>query len=381
MAEHCKACGADITAGQRFCRKCGVAVAQPSPEEVPTKVLQPGAQAAASTLTTPLYSHATEPVAQHPTAYQSPPAQSETLPQPSLSHVKPRRMRFLPLILIASVFVALIGTFLLLRIARRHAQLASDKSSSKSSSPVKVVNNRPGQPGAALMSEEGANVTDEKTIISRTYPLGENATVSLVNITGNIKIEGWDQPQAEVRVTKEGGSEQDRQGVQIKLANRSDLLSLETAPTRSSPVEVHYELKLPRSLRQLEIKSADSKVELSKMTGAINVTLQGSSIELDEVAGTINTKIVQGETRASFDGKLDGPQVLKSINGDIEVRLATSLGAEISAETVDGEIEADDSLQLKVEKRPVGQRVAGRVGSGGMPINIKTVNGDIRIKQ
>lgn len=232
------------------------------------------------------------------------------------------------------------------------------------------------------MSEEGAVVSDDKTIITRSYPLGDNASVALTNITGTITIEGWEQPQAEVRVIKEGGSEQDRQAVQVRLNNSSrDLLSLETAPTRSSPVEIHYQLKLPRQVRQVEIKSADSAVKLSKMTGAIAVTIQGSSIELEDATGAVRTKIVKGETKATLTQTPIAPQEFSSVSGDIELSLDGDINADITAETIDGEINADDDLALKVEKRQVGQSATLRLGRGGVIIRIKTVNGDIRIKK
>jgi hypothetical protein len=382
MAEHCKDCGAEIMAGQRFCRWCGVAVTRSSSGEVPTKVFQPGPQAGSTTLPPQLSTQATEQVYQQPTAYQSPPAQTGKVPPASLPKRKLRWMLILPLILIALVCSALFGLVLVVRLARRAVVPASERTSARPSAPVKATGNHPGQPDVvALMSEEGATVTKDQTVITRTYPLGDNASVSLTNLTGNIKIEGWDQSQAEVRVIKDGGSEQDRQAVQIKLANGNDLLSLETSPTRSSPVEVHYELKLPRRLQKLEIKSADSEVVLSKVTGAITVVLQGSSIEMSDVGGSINTKIVQGETTVAFNGNLAGPQVFKSVNGDIELRLAADVNADISAETTDGEIEVGDGLNLKVEKRQVGKVATGRIGSGGGPITIKTLNGDIRIRK
>jgi ribosomal protein L40E len=378
MAEQCRDCGAELAPGQRFCRRCGVAVARPSVEEAPTKVFHPNGQPNVPTMPSLLSTQATAPVYQQPTARQSPPTQREAGRPASHSRGKSHWMRYLLLVLAGLLASTLIAGFLIARIARRIASVRG-KTPAPASAPVKAGTNNPGKPAAAMMSEEGATVTKDQTVIKRTYPLGDNSSVSLVNLSGKIKIEGWDEAQAEVRVIKEGGSEQDRQAVQIKLDNRSDLLSLETSPTRSSPVEVHYELKLPRRLRELQIKSADSEVELSDITGAITVDVQGSSIELTDVGGSINTKIVQGETKATVNGKLNGPQALKSVNGDIELQLTAETNADISAETIDGEIEVGDNLNLKVEKRRVGEAVSGRIGTGGVPISIKTVNGDIRI--
>ncbi len=374
MADQCKECGAELLPRQRFCRQCGVPVARPLPEEIRTKVFQPEKREDASTLTTPLAaSPVTDKVSQQPTAYSSPQSQHAGVPPASLSPKRSSWRRFLPLLLVGLI-AGLLAGLLLAWMSRRSAT----QSIGPTDGPVKVVVNNSGQ---AVMNGDGALVRNDKTVITRSYPLGDNATVSLTNITGNITIEGWDQPQAEVRVTKEGGSEQDRQAVQIKLNSSNDLLSLETSPTRSSPVETHYELKLPTHVRAVKIKSADSAVKLSQMTGAITVSVQGSSIELKDISGAVRTKIVKGETKATLSQNPGEPQELSSISGDIELRLDGDIHADIIAETIDGEIEADDDLELKIEKRVVGQSATVRIGRGGVAVRIKTINGDIRIKK
>src|SRR5215213_1119120 len=244
MAEHCRDCGAELAVGQRFCRRCGLAVARPSSEDVPTKVFRPEAQPNTPTMPSLLSTPATAQVYGQPTARQSPPTQREASYPAPPSQGKSRWLRYLLFIMVGLVASVVLLGIMFARLARRYAATKS-KTTAPASAPVKAGVNNPSKP-AALMSEEGATVTEDQTIIKGTYPLGANASISLMNLTGKIKIEGWDESQAEVRVIKEGGSEQDRQAVQIKLDAGSDRLSLETSPTRSSPVEVHYEIKLPR---------------------------------------------------------------------------------------------------------------------------------------
>lgn len=386
MAEQqCRECGAELLPRQRFCRRCGAAVAGPSSEEVPTKVFQPEPEPAAdaSMLTSPLgATPVTDRVSPHQTAYSSSQSPQTSPRQVTPLPVKPAWMRFLPLILISVIGVSLLAGLLLARLTRR-VVIVKDNAAAPAppAPPVKVVVNHPDRPAAGMMSEEGAVVSDDKTTITQKYPLGANATVSVANVTGHIRIEGWDEAQAEVKVIKDGGSIEDRQAVQVRLASTSDLLSLETSPTRSSPVEVHYEIKLPRRVRQLEIKSADSDVKLAKIAGEISVSIQGSSIEMEDLSGPLHTKIVKGDTKVTLSGASSGPQEFSSVSGDIELRLDGDINADITAETIDGDIEADDDLKLKVEKRPMGQSATGRIGSGGASIRIKTVNGDISIKK
>jgi len=352
---------------------------------VPTKVFRPEPEATddASLLTSPLgVTPVTDKVSQQPTGYAPAPPPRPVVPLSSLRPAKSAWMRYLPFILIGVVGVSLLGGLLLSSLIRRKVIIQkSSPTAPAAPPPVKVIVNPPERPGAGLMSEEGAVIKDDQTIITQSYPLGANATVSLSNVTGHISIEGWDEAQAEVKVIKDGGSAEDRQAVQVRLASTKELLSLETSPTRSSPVEVHYEIRLPRRVRQIEIKSADSEVKLAKLTGEINVSVQGSSIEMEDVSGPLHTKIVKGDTQTTLSNAPTGPLEFSSVSGDIELRLDGDVNADITAETIDGEIDADDDLKLKVEKRPMGQAVTGRIGTGGVSIRIKTINGDIKIKK
>lgn len=289
----------------------------------------------------------------------------------------------LPLILIGIIGVSLLGGLMLAGLIRRKVFIEkSAPAAPPAPPPVKVIVNHPERPAAAgLMSEEGAVVSDDKTVITQSYPLGANALVSLSNVTGHISIEGWDEARAEVKVIKDGGSAEDRRAVQVRLASTNETLSLETSPTRSSSVEVHYEIRLPRRVRQIEIRSADSEVKLAKITGEISVNIQGSSIEMEDLSGPLHTKIIKGDTQVTLSSAPSGPLEFSSVSGDIELRLDFDVNADITAETIDGEIDADDELKLKVEKRPMGQAATGRTGKGGVGIRIKTVNGDIKIKK
>jgi DUF4097 and DUF4098 domain-containing protein YvlB len=62
------------------------------------------------------------------------------------------------------------------------------------------------------------------------------------------------------------------------------------------------------------------------------------------------------------------------------LELAPGTNAELKAETVEGDIEIDEDMQIKVEQRVIGQQAVGRLGTGGQPIVVKVVSGNIKIK-
>jgi DUF4097 and DUF4098 domain-containing protein YvlB len=90
---------------------------------------------------------------------------------------------------------------------------------------------------------------------------------------------------------------------------------------------------------------------------------------------------MKGHTRVTLaDSEPDDAQVFSGVNGDIELRLKPGTNAQLKAQTVEGDIEADRGLKLDMQKRAAGWHAAGTIGHGGEPILVKTVSGNIKIK-
>jgi DUF4097 and DUF4098 domain-containing protein YvlB len=384
MAEHCNSCGTELLAGQRFCRICGAPVSEAQREELPTKIF-PGERQAAAAASAPANTApqsprpGTDPFTpfQQGTAQYPPAPQQRTTPlymPPDQPSPKSRVTMFMILGLVSlALFVGMIVVL--------HKAHQARSTTSKAESGIPPV--PPAPPGTDSSVMDGETVeTSSQTTITKTYPLASGATFSVKGINGNVEIEGWDEAKAEVTVIKQGGSVEDRRAVQVKASHNDGQLSLETAPTASgNGVDVRYEVKLPRSLRQVEIKTVNAGVKVSDMSGPLTVKAQNASVELEDVTGATEIKLVNGQIKASYDAQLESSQQLSTVNGKIEVELDDDINADIDAHTVSGNIELEGDFNFKVEKKIVGQQASGRVGSGGNFISIKTVNGPIAISR
>ena len=67
----------------------------------------------------------------------------------------------------------------------------------------------------------------------------------------------------------------------------------------------------------------------------------------------------------------------EAVNGKIVFRLPGDTSARVSAETVNGDIDAED-FDLEPEKGFVGRELDGKIGGGEARISVETVNGSIR---
>jgi hypothetical protein len=414
MSERCSNCGAELFAGQQFCRRCGAAVVRAG-ADAPTQILPPGAQgggAGAAVNTSPFGGGAsTEAVgARQPAAYQplatgfqptSPLVGQPFGSQPlAVAPEAPRKgRRGLALVALLAVFVLCVGVaggagLMWWRAAHKPA--------------TKVVINDPKMPGvhpplppdfgdklgeqieraiegsgvtASPLDESGATVTGTDTVVSKSFEIDDDATLSIRGVTGDVTVTGSDGDRAELKVTKHGGSPQERSGARVLVSQTDKGLSIVGAGAPPG-VKLSYEVRLPRDLHQLEINSDRGDVKVDGFGGTVVVNVRQGDLEFRDVTGAVRSKLVNGSTRVVLgDVEREAGQEFSVVNGGIEATVADGAGAALKAEAVNGDISVDERYGLKVEKRPAGRVVSGQLGDGGQPLNLKVVNGDIKLKK
>ncbi len=390
MNERCKNCGAELFAGQQFCRSCGARTSLLSHDDVATQILSSN-QPNAPTATMPFAGErGTDPNfgprPPAPAAYRPP---QQVMP---LAPAAPSTRRRAPLgwMLLAFFVFAVGATFIAAGYFFTHQGRPLVRRVVVPAVPA--IPHPPLPPGvpvvtgaAETLDEDDADVSDDKTVITKTFPLTPGAgQFELTNVNGDIRVEGWDKPQAEVKVIKHGGTPDERAEVEIKLQQAGDHLELRTAPDNQGNVDdVVYEVKLPRRLQHIGLSAMNGDVKLTGVRGNIEITAQRGDIKLEDVGGALTTKTLTGNTKIVLAANApgDAPQSFNAISGNIEVQLGDETNAEVRADTTSGEIKIDDELGLQVEKRLVGQHLAGRLGQGGPPLVLKTVSGNIKIKK
>ncbi len=402
MEQSCTNCGAALIGGQRFCRFCGAPTDQFPEDNVPTEmmppIVDPGARPRGATNTAPPSSPGTSPIYNPPPLPYQPPKYRYPMPPYSPGHRSgPPWGWIIALLAIGSIGAMVLGIFLFAATSRHRGDTR-----------------RPQDPPEIRSGE--ATVGQGESEFTKTYTLGNNAKVSIENVNGNISIEGTDEDQAEVKITKRGGSSSDRKNLEIAVVNEGGNLSLRTVPT--SNVQVDYEIKLPHKQLKLEINSISSNVRLSDLEARVNVkTQQGTvemsdvkgdvsventsgsiklsdiqgevsansksgSIELSDINGAASANTVSGTTKVSFADVTRGKDLeFNTVSGSIEIELPSEINADFSARTVSGRIDVDEELGINVEKQMVGQQASGKLGAGGPRFSVKSVSGNIKISR
>jgi DUF4097 and DUF4098 domain-containing protein YvlB len=67
------------------------------------------------------------------------------------------------------------------------------------------------------------------------------------------------------------------------------------------------------------------------------------------------------------------------VNGSINIELPDGVNAEVTARTVNGDLETDFPLTIQGRWGP--RKLTGTIGDGGRDLSLETVNGSIRLRR
>lgn len=134
-------------------------------------------------------------------------------------------------------------------------------------------------------------------------------------------------------------------------------------------------------------------VVVAGVGGRHDVSNVTGDVELDDVRGSGRFETVSGSVSGSFTGPPRGPSRWKTVSGDVEIRLAPDLDADLMLASSWGEIWSEypvdplPALPAKTSTRKgklvikADRGARFRVGAGGPELRFETLSGDIRIRK
>ena len=326
-----------------------------------------GARGAANTA--PANSAHTSPVYAPPAGYQPsvPPMYPQTIP-PYAPPQKRSPVGWILAFIGMGLFVAVVvAVMVIARIGRKTIQQLAPPA------PATAQTNET----ALDASADQVTVAGSDTRMLKTFALTPGSKFSIRNISGSISVESWDQPRAEVIVTRRG---QDRGG-RVFFTNSASELALRTGVPDGSNQDFRYEVKLPRDMGRIDFKSVNGSIKLSNMDGQIFVETANGTIELNDVVGVSKIQTVNGKINATLAGASEGPMEFVTVNGKIDVTIKSDFDAELDASVVSGGLNIDDQLGIAVQREMVGRHARGTIGSGGPPLKLTAVNGSVKLSR
>ncbi len=149
---------------------------------------------------------------------------------------------------------------------------------------------------------------------------------------------------------------------------------------------VDFTVRVPEGV-QLAARTVDGDIEATGLRSPVDAASVSGSVRVSTTA-TARAATVSGNVDATF-GQADGDDMeFVSVSGNVVVRVPSSMGAQVEARTLSGDIESDFDLDMGPGDRAtrrgglhieIGKQATGTIGRGGPELNVNTVSGDIRL--
>lgn len=153
----------------------------------------------------------------------------------------------------------------------------------------------------------------------------------------------------------------------------------------SDEARVNFTVRVPAGVR-FTARTVDGDIEANGLRGPVDAASVSGNVRV-ATTGTARAATVSGNVDATF-GETDGEDMeFASVSGNVIVRLAGDVGAEVEANTLAGRIESDFDLRTRGEDDDdrggfniqIGSHASGTIGGGGPELSVNTVSGNIRL--
>jgi DUF4097 and DUF4098 domain-containing protein YvlB len=216
----------------------------------------------------------------------------------------------------------------------------------------------------------------------KSYNLPKDGQIRIGNVSGDVKVSGYNGDAIIVRATKTGT---DRDTVEIEdrsTSGRVDIVVRYPERNRSNDASVDFDVQVPRSISyDQHIGSVSGEVTLMDITGRVRASSVSGRVKVVGVTGTVTANSVSGSVDVEIKS-LEGGDDMKftAVSGDVNVNMPSNLDAEIEISTLSGDIDTNFPIEIKKEKYAPGRRASAKLGDGSRSIKMNTVSGSISLK-
>jgi hypothetical protein len=145
-----------------------------------------------------------------------------------------------------------------------------------------------------------------------------------------------------------------------------------------SDISVDFTVEVPAGVHFVG-RTVSGDISATGLNGNVRATTVSGDVDV-QTSGTATASTVNGSIDVDI-GRAEWAEraAFSTVNGNIRLRVAGQLDAELRASTVNGEIQSD--LPIVVEARYNMRNVAQTIGRGGPELRLSTVNGSIELRR
>jgi len=231
---------------------------------------------------------------------------------------------------------------------------------------------------ALCSASQSFGVTRE---FSQTYRLKPGGSLELDNINGTVRIEGWDKDEVEVRAVKTTpGKESNLDLVSIDVESSPDSLSVSTRYPQEQGVEVavEYTVHVPRRALIKHINTVNGTLRVKDLDSIGDLHTVNGNIEVFEGSGNVRAHTTNGNVYLELKHPADARgATAETTNGSVLLAIPSTMQTTLEARCLNGNFSTDLPFVMEGAEQP--RVLHGRLGQGGAPIRLGTVNGAIRV--
>lgn len=216
---------------------------------------------------------------------------------------------------------------------------------------------------------------------NQTYPLQPGGSFELQNVNGAVEVQGWDRDEVEVHAVKTAKlKESDLGRVTIEVSAKPSSVAVATHYPQNEGVEVsvEYTIHVPHSARVEHIGTVNGTLRIAGVEDLEDVHSVNGNIEVYESGGGVHAHTTNGSLHLELAHicPLNGVAA-ETTNGSVYLAIPSDTQADLEARSMNGNFQSELPLSVESSQRP--REVNGKLGRGGAPIRLHTVNGGIRV--
>ena len=143
-------------------------------------------------------------------------------------------------------------------------------------------------------------------------------------------------------------------------------------------VSVEFTIKLPAGVRVV-VSTINGEVSVEEATAEVEATSVNGSVWAASNGGPVEARTINGDVRARMGQRASRDLRFTSVNGTVIVQVPDNADAELTMSTVNGSVASDFPVTIQGRLNP--RKLQATLGKGGPLIEMKTVNGDVRLRK
>ncbi|MFN7944193.1 MAG: hypothetical protein U0Z53_02355 [Blastocatellia bacterium] len=279
------------------------------------------------------------------------------------------------------VVMALIGAFIGLQIAGSFASRNRAASAVSSDHHPAASTNENAEKPAQNNDDTDLPIKEE---INQTFELSPGARVDISRINGSLEIETTEGNAAEIHIVRSARNQNtlahrrtviERKADRLFIGSREGNNSLWDLVQGNDDLRSRAKLKLPRKIRlgiyhtsgRVKVGEVDDLVAVSSVNGEVTIAQAVGTMDLFQINGKVTAAVREADKRGIH---------LRRISGPVEIRFLTPLNADVEVIGLNGSFN-DKGLNATVTERRGNSSFSAKIGSGGIPVEISRVNGNV----